>query len=268
MQLIPKSRRSITSVSVTIWAVVNAILSVQGVTTLLGYPLPPIWVAIIGLTIALVLVWSEMLNLRHKYEFNKTIITVSVSNDMSSGIFGLEVKNDGVDGLFGAQLKILEASRGGLGRMPSTYLGCWKFSRESKSQIFSGHSDLLKVAKYISYSPGCCSMHLDVFYFDTQGSSCASWQTPTHHLVSDWTLHDGTRKPTKPPEYIIEVVISSKPEIKDGIFRKQYKLTFSGLEEVAMAKSQPKECSISRGAFHKLLKKASRPIKKSDKEKP
>jgi hypothetical protein len=140
----------------------------------------------------------------------------------------LEIENVGCTGEFTAQIKVIEDTTGRYkGRL---YMGYWVFdTRHYKSEIQANHSDRLRIAH--CHDQNINDIHLD--YYDPQSNCLAclpfSWENPTTGLDDPIVRTLVSSRPL--PECVIEVVISSKPDLREGSIVRHYKLNVSELQK-------------------------------------
>jgi hypothetical protein len=133
----------------------------------------------------------------------------------------LEIENVGSTGEFTAQIKIMEDATGRY--RDKVYVGYWVFdTRHHRSEIQTNHSDRLQIAH--CHDRNINNIHLD--YYDTQSNCLAclpfDWKDPI--TVGDSPFVSKIKASRRPPQCRIRVVISSKPDLREGSIVREYKL--------------------------------------------
>lgn len=138
----------------------------------------------------------------------------------------LEIENVGCTGEFTAQIEVIEDTTGRY--KGKFYVGYWVFdTRHHRSEIQTNHSDRLRIAH--CHDKNTNDIRLD--YYDTESNclSCLpfSWEKPATGRDAPLIRTLLASRPL--PQCTIKVVISSKPDLKEGSIVGQYKLDVSEL---------------------------------------
>jgi hypothetical protein len=142
----------------------------------------------------------------------------------------LKVHNSGAVGVFKAQLE-LSSEEPSVGALPR-YIGCWEDGNKGEARILKGQDDLLKIATAISSLRPYYSIHLEIPFYDPKANYVHSVSTSSYWADAVVTSKDGNVRPMTKWDYKLRVTISSSPELRDGVFCKDYVLNVDGLTEV------------------------------------
>lgn len=234
-------------------AIASQTLLIANVGTIFGYTIDFGWVTLGGITVFASLMWWRI------YELSSTLPSIEVNVIDDFGFYYLEVFNKGKMGRFKVQLEILDSldfiePRGKL------VAGHWIIGGGRESDIMHGQRDRIRIAT-LENPPNVSTVRYEL-YCDIGGGE-GRWRHSS--FWNPFSEHEGAGA-----WFCIKVTISSNPELKSGVFVKTYKLDNNGLGVFDMSKpkeNKQKKLGITRDCFHRLLAKASQPIKKSEKEK-
>lgn len=196
----------------------------------LGYP----WITLVGFSIfAITSIWI-ILDLRKRVntlEDNRPSIEVTPENGIRQ--YRLKVTNNGAPGKFETQIKIISGQEFLYSRFED-YLACWEYSDGKRAEIFSGQFDKLMIADYVIGEPPHLIQRLSLYTLVSEAGyvrkglvSSSSWEAG-----SIITSEDGVSRPAMKPEFVLQVTINSELSLREGVFRRCYKLGLSGLEEL------------------------------------
>lgn len=142
--------------------------------------------------------------------------------------FYLEVKNNGNLANFEAQIEILKDATGYYkGKL---YLRWWEFGQGSNSAF--GNVDKIKIARLETMIPPRGTQAVVNFFMKLQlyYMSKSDVGRPNLWDSTSWTIteNDAILK----PEYVLKVIITSNPPLREGKFIREYRLNFEGLLEI------------------------------------
>lgn len=235
-----------------LFTIASQALLIANVGTIFGYTIDLRWVAFGGSIVFVSIMWWWV------YELRGILPSIEVNVIDDSGDYYLEVFNKGKMGRFKAQLEILDsldfiAPRGKL------VAGHWIIGGGRESDIMHGQRDKIRIASLESppHIPSVrYELYCDIGGGESRWKHSSSWNPLSEHKGA-W--------------FWIKVTISSNPELKSGVFMETYRLDNNGFGVFDMSKpkeNKQRKLGVTRGRFHRLLAKASQPIKKSEKEKP
>ncbi|MCJ7515956.1 MAG: hypothetical protein MUO89_08375 [Dehalococcoidia bacterium] len=143
----------------------------------------------------------------------------------------LKVHNNGAEATFKAQIQ-LSSDDPAVQCLPH-YSGYWKYGNKDETKILKGQHDLLKIAEVISSPPDYDSIRLHIFFYDTFSGHARAVSTSSYWIGATLTSKDGSTKPMAKHDYKLCVTISSSPELKEGIFSREYVLNVDDLREAS-----------------------------------
>jgi len=154
-------------------------------------------------------------------------IDVTLDEERTSGghINYLRVHNNGAEGKFRAQIE-LSSDEPSVYRLPH-YYGYWQQGNKDETKISKGHADWLKIAELKSSPPHYSVAHLEIFFYDTTAGYAHSISTSSYFLEASI----GNTKPMTKWDYKLRVTISSNPELREGVFCRDYILNVDELRE-------------------------------------
>ena len=150
----------------------------------------------------------------------------------------LEVKNAGGTGEFTMQIEVEEDTIDMVDHKKGLkYVGYWVLGdHHGEPKIKTGQVDRVSIAELISENS---VMEIKLISYDTQtpyspATSSFRWSVPPKDISKASHKDIATRFSLieAPPQYILRVVISSTPSLKDGFIIKRYKLDSNTFEEI------------------------------------
>jgi hypothetical protein len=156
--------------------------------------------------------------------------SIEVTPRRDSDDYYLEVKNNGNLAEFEAQIEIMKDATGY--HKGKLYLGWWEFGQGSRSTF--GNVDKIKIARLETTIPprgvqaiADFFMKLQLYYMYKSGV-----EKPYLWDSTSWTTSENNAIPK--PGYILKVIITSNPPLREGKFIREYKLDFEGFSEIAI----------------------------------
>jgi len=76
-------------------------------------------------------------------------------------------------------------------------------------------------------------MYLHLHYYDLANNKKDYKSSTSYNVGAKLVSENGTEKPLTKPEFVLLVIISSGPSLREGSFIRKYKLGLDGLEELS-----------------------------------
>lgn len=217
-----------------LWTLVFNALTLAGVGTFLGYEIDWRWFTLGGFIAFIVFAGWWIVGLYHRIHelsANKPSIKVRPRNEFDN--YYLEVKNIGNTATFQAEIEIVEGKEHLIPySFEKQYKACWETTRGREAQILKDHTDLVRMAHFMSSPPYYQSQHLNLYYYDPTSGQENHIDSSSYLVGAKLVSENGKEKPLTRPELVLRVTISSEPSLKEGSFVNKYKLGLSGLEEI------------------------------------
>jgi hypothetical protein len=217
-----------------LWTVVFNALTLAGIGTFLGYEIDWRWFTLAGFIAFLVFVgwWiGGLYRQLHALKANKPSIKVRPRNEFDN--YYLEVKNIGNTATFQAEIEIIEGKEQYISySFTKQYKACWETTRGRESQIIQDHTDLVRIAHFVSFPPDYQSQRLNLYFYDPTSIEESYVYCMAYLVGAKIVSENGTERPLTKPELVLQITINSEPSLKEGSFIKKYKLCLSGLEEL------------------------------------
>ncbi len=213
------------------------------------------WWALIVIMLALLLTYASRSIRKAKMPAIKAVIE---RNDLTDRLYA-DITNTGAEGVFSAQMRIIESSDVLLEASQGIYQAYWEENKGGEIKVNRGDTKRLSLAQFrVSGASG----YLRIF--------SASFFNGCHELNHSYNVLNENLF-IIPRVYLI-LTISSSPSPFEGNMvigldiqaNRKYETEYS-----VSKKRQAKiiEKGLTKTQFHKMLGKASQPIKKSEKEK-
>ncbi|MFC2024419.1 hypothetical protein ACFLTJ_02430 [Chloroflexota bacterium] len=246
-----------------ILVILSSVFTILGIAEIIwGIRISWLWIAIIGFGVYVIITELKI----KKLEGSKPSMELHVQDMVERGEIYLHVKNNGALGEFSGQTQIIGSSNDLLPLECSSYNVAWIDEPTKEIKIPSGHKKTIRIASFRNGTPPNFYSELLLHKYVEGNDEGEYWET---------TFPIGTYWPdaTNPVFASLELTLSSSPPAKQGI--KIVRIEIDAKEHVKgyenMDKSKVrhdrKNIGIGRKQFHDLLKKAAKPIKKSDKKK-
>lgn len=212
------------------------------------------WV-VIAIVLAIILTLNGHFLLQGKFPKIKVVIQ---HNDFTNKLYA-DVKNDGAEGIFEAQIRIIEATDIILETNQGIYRGYWEESQKGTVKIPYQGTKRLLIAEFYK---GSYSGSLRIFGEDFGGFHQLNHSYPLLNKDNDIVI----------PEVSLVLTISSSPNPLKGSKVIGLRIWANNRYEVDYAMNKKKltkliDKGLSKIQFHRILDKASQPVKKSEKGK-
>jgi len=254
-------RKDVGAILSALFTITSLVYSAKGIAvSLLGYSIPWQYLVIGGFGAFWGFTWWKISELRRENnDLRATRPSVVVGIVNQHNLYTLEVKNTGNTDTFEAQIRIPWTNAHIPPRLQK-YKAWWEIADGVSSKILNNSYDRILIAKLVEEPPHIMN-NLRHYYYDIQTKQKG-------HVT---TIRYGIDDPQPNNEFKLEVTISSTRGLIGKGFSRDYRLTVDGLEELPIGKRRRRHqklvCPLTRKSFHELLKKASQPIRKSEKEK-
>lgn len=174
-------------------------------------------------------------------------------NDLTEKLYA-DVTNKGAEGVFGAQLRVIESSDFLLEVNQGIYRGYWEENKTAEVTIRHGETKRLLIAEF---HKGSYSGHLRIF-----GENFGAY----YQLSHSYFLGGGSNAII--PEVFFILTISTSPTAWRGSKVLTLRIWANNRYEVDYSMTKKKQAKLeeqglTKTQFHKMLAKASQPIKKS-----
>lgn len=174
-------------------------------------------------------------------------------NDLTNKLYA-DIANEGAEGVFEAQLRVIESSDFLLEVNQGIYRGYWEENRTAEITIRHGETKRLLIAEF---HKGSYSGSLRIF-----GENFGAY----HQLSHSYPLGGGSNVII--PEVFLILTISTSPTAWRGNKVLTLRIWANNRYEVDYSMTKKKQAKLeeqglTKTQFHKMLAKASQPIKKS-----
>ena len=192
------------------------------------------WLPMITLVAFVVIMFWIVYDLKKdNYRLMNDRPTINVQPLLESDNYYLLVKNNGASANFEAQLKLKSNDRNvhTLSNLPFAKV-IWDSVDNFQVSIPKGHSAKLKIASIKSEYP-MMGRSLEIYFGHPNGRIDKVSQSQYFGAIQ-YNTETGISSPLEqPPSNEILITISSKPELREGVFQQRYKLDFTGLAELS-----------------------------------
>ena len=204
-------------------------VNAMGISTMFGVQIP---FGLIGLGGSIVfagfmsrMVWEGRREIQRIQDARPSIEVMPEKKPMLGGErCYLRVHNNGAEGTFRAQVEL--SSEDPSVHMLPTYQCSWEYSDRGDAKILKGQDDLLRIAKLKSSAPNYQTIVIDILFYE----ACED-DTRSVSMSSYWVGATINGVPMSKFDYKLRVTISASPELREGIFCKNYILNVDGLKE-------------------------------------